>query len=450
MGVTGGSYGGYLTSWIIGHTDRFKAAVSCRSVNDLTSEMLSGDIAGPLFGKYEYGANPWDDPELYRLHSPLTYADKMDTPLLIQHSEKDLRTPITQGEELFTVLRSMHKPVRFLRVPEESHELTRSGAPFRRVENVENDPRLVQPLPRRRQARAAQDRAAMIGAAVDVGSNSVHLLVAKLTDGGLETLVDISEQLGLGDFVDDGGAIPEDSQRGLIYLLRQYRDVALAQGAEQVTFVGTEPLRRATNGRQVAELVERETGIPLQILDKEEEGKLAFVGVTRGAAGSQSMLIVDIGGGSTQAVFYDPNTGIRIEGLNVGSKRLSSEVVKHDPPTADEISRLRSRAAEEASSLPDAKPDRAVFVGGTATNIIRVRPLAAAEFDALFATLTTVPAADLAQRYILRPRRALQLAAGAALAEAILHRYGLTAAEVSDASLRDGAIIAAARDGLAR
>jgi dipeptidyl aminopeptidase/acylaminoacyl peptidase len=137
MGVTGGSYGGYLTSWIVGHTDRFKAAVSCRSVNDLASEMLTGDIAGPLFGNYEYGANPWDDPELYRSHSPLTYADKMDTPLLIQHSEKDLRTPITQGEELFTVLRSMHKPVRFLRVPEESHELTRSGAPFRRVDNVE-------------------------------------------------------------------------------------------------------------------------------------------------------------------------------------------------------------------------------------------------------------------------------------------------------------------------
>jgi exopolyphosphatase/guanosine-5'-triphosphate,3'-diphosphate pyrophosphatase len=285
----------------------------------------------------------------------------------------------------------------------------------------------------------------VIGAAVDVGSNSVHLLVASLSDGRLEPLVDVSEQLGLGDFVDDGGAIPEEPQRGLIYLLREYRDVALAQGAEQVTFVGTEPLRRAANGQQVAELVERETGIPLQILDKEEEGKLAFVGVTGGAAGSQSMLIVDIGGGSTQVVFYDPDGGLRIEGLDVGSKRLSSEVVLHDPPTTEEVSRLRSRAAEEASLLPAATPDRAVFVGGTATNIIRVRPLAAAEFDALFATLTSVPAADLAQRYILRPRRALQLAAGAALAEAILQRYGLKAAEVSDASLRDGAIIAAAR-----
>jgi dipeptidyl aminopeptidase/acylaminoacyl peptidase len=137
LGVTGGSYGGYLTSWIVGHTDRFKAAVSCRSVNDMTSEMLSGDIAGPLFGRYEYGVNPWEDPDLYWRHSPVAYAKDIHTPLLIQHAEKDLRCPITQGEELFTALRSMKREVRFMRVPDESHELTRSGAPFRRVENIE-------------------------------------------------------------------------------------------------------------------------------------------------------------------------------------------------------------------------------------------------------------------------------------------------------------------------
>ena len=137
LGVTGGSYGGYLTAWMIGHTDRFNAAVSCRGVYDLTSEMLSGDIAGPLFGSNEYGVNPWEDPELYRRHSPITYARDMRTPLLIQHAEKDLRCPITQAEELFTVLRSLKRPVRLMRVPDESHELTRSGAPFRRVENIE-------------------------------------------------------------------------------------------------------------------------------------------------------------------------------------------------------------------------------------------------------------------------------------------------------------------------
>jgi len=136
LGVTGGSYGGYLTSWIVGHTTRFRAAITCRSVNDLTSQMSTGDIAGPEFGRMELGAAPWEDVELYRAQSPITYAQNMRTPLLIQHSEKDLRTTIGQAEQLFTVLRTLRRPVRMMRVPDETHELTRSGTPFRRVENL--------------------------------------------------------------------------------------------------------------------------------------------------------------------------------------------------------------------------------------------------------------------------------------------------------------------------
>jgi dipeptidyl aminopeptidase/acylaminoacyl peptidase len=137
LGVTGGSYGGYLTSWIVGHTDRFRAAVTCRSVNDMSALMQSGDIGGPEFGRVHFGATPWDDPDLFRAHSPLSYASQIRTPLLIQHAERDLRTTVTQAEELFSVLRSLRRPVRLLRVPEESHELTRSGTPFRRVANLE-------------------------------------------------------------------------------------------------------------------------------------------------------------------------------------------------------------------------------------------------------------------------------------------------------------------------
>ena len=136
MGVTGGSYGGYLTSWIVGHSDRFKAAVTCRSVNDMISQMLSGDIGGPTFGLYAYGVLPWDDWDLYHRHSPLTYARDVTTPLLIQHAERDLRCTVTQAEELFAVLRSLRKTVRLMRVPDETHELTRSGTPFRRVDNL--------------------------------------------------------------------------------------------------------------------------------------------------------------------------------------------------------------------------------------------------------------------------------------------------------------------------
>jgi dipeptidyl aminopeptidase/acylaminoacyl peptidase len=136
LGVTGGSYGGYLTNWIIGHDQRFKAAITCRSVADMQTLFLTGDISGGEWAKTEFGGLPWTDPELFRRVSPIAYAQEMRTPLLIQHAERDLRTTVGQAEALFTVLRSLRRPVRFMRVPEESHELTRSGTPFRRVENL--------------------------------------------------------------------------------------------------------------------------------------------------------------------------------------------------------------------------------------------------------------------------------------------------------------------------
>jgi len=136
LGVTGGSYGGYLTNWIVGHDQRFKAAVTCRCVSDMTTLFLTGDISGGDWARIGFDAAPWEDPDYFREISPITYASAIRTPLLIQHSERDLRTTIAQAEALFTVLRSLRRPVRLLRVPEETHELTRSGTPFRRVENL--------------------------------------------------------------------------------------------------------------------------------------------------------------------------------------------------------------------------------------------------------------------------------------------------------------------------
>ena len=136
LGVTGGSYGGYLTNWIIGHTDRFRAALTCRSVVDMRALFLTGDISGGQWARLEFGRYPWEDPEYFDRISPLHHVAEIRTPLLIQHSERDLRTTILQAETLFTVLRSLRRPVRLMRVPEESHELTRSGTPFRRAESL--------------------------------------------------------------------------------------------------------------------------------------------------------------------------------------------------------------------------------------------------------------------------------------------------------------------------
>jgi dipeptidyl aminopeptidase/acylaminoacyl peptidase len=136
LGLTGGSYGGYLTNWILAHDGRFAAAITCRSVSDLQTLFLTGDIGGHEWPRYEFGGMPWERADVMREQSPITYAHRIRTPLLIQHSERDIRTTVGQAEALFSVLRAHRRPVRLMRVPEENHELTRSGTPFRRAENL--------------------------------------------------------------------------------------------------------------------------------------------------------------------------------------------------------------------------------------------------------------------------------------------------------------------------
>lgn len=136
LGVTGGSYGGYLTNWIIAHDQRFRAAMTCRSVSDMAMLFMTGDIAGGEWARQEFETTPWEDPAYYREISPIAYAQQIRTPLLIQHAERDIRTTMGQAEALFTVLRGHRRPVRLMRVPDENHELTRSGTPFRRIENL--------------------------------------------------------------------------------------------------------------------------------------------------------------------------------------------------------------------------------------------------------------------------------------------------------------------------
>ena len=133
LGVLGGSYGGFLTSWTVGHTDRFRAACSERAVNYHPSMFGTSDI-GHLFNEVEIGGLPWEMPDKYAERSPLTHAKNIHTPLLIIHSEDDLRCPIEQGEQLFVALKKQRKDAVFVRFPDENHELSRSGKPRHRLE----------------------------------------------------------------------------------------------------------------------------------------------------------------------------------------------------------------------------------------------------------------------------------------------------------------------------
>jgi dipeptidyl aminopeptidase/acylaminoacyl peptidase len=135
LGVLGGSYGGYMTSWIVSHTNRFKAAISERAVNNLVSMYGSSDV-GWVFKGY-HGDFVHDAVDKYLQISPWTYAKQIETPLLIMHSENDLRCNIEQAEVMFTTLRLLGKEVEMVRFPAESHELTRSGNPVHRVQRFE-------------------------------------------------------------------------------------------------------------------------------------------------------------------------------------------------------------------------------------------------------------------------------------------------------------------------
>jgi len=140
LAVSGGSYGGYATLWVVAHTNRYKAAIAERAVSNLSTEQLAADFAGANgFGKYDtpYGFGPyWDPSSLNYKESPLTFVQHVRTPLLLLHSDEDTRTPIDQTLQEFTALKILGRPVEYVDFPGENHDLSRTGAPLHRVERL--------------------------------------------------------------------------------------------------------------------------------------------------------------------------------------------------------------------------------------------------------------------------------------------------------------------------
>src|SRR6266516_1456353 len=132
IGVLGGSYGGFMTTWLVGHTNRFTAAISERACNAFDSFEGSSDIGWDFLRVYI-----GDDPERVKAQSPLTYADRIETPMLLIHSEEDWRCPIEQAQRLFVALKRRRAEVEMLVFPAEGHELSRSGLPSHRLARFE-------------------------------------------------------------------------------------------------------------------------------------------------------------------------------------------------------------------------------------------------------------------------------------------------------------------------
>jgi exopolyphosphatase / guanosine-5'-triphosphate,3'-diphosphate pyrophosphatase len=249
--------------------------------------------------------------------------------------------------------------------------------------------------------------------------------------------------------------VPADDLTSLVDVLKAYAVAARRSGAERVTIIGTDPLRRASNAGEVIAAIENATGVTMRVLTEQEEAMLTFVGATRGRIPDGPLVVVDIGGGSTELASWAPGRAVRVQSLPIGSSRLTTALVHNDPPTDAEMNQMFEAASDVAGEVAaDIVPAsdrggavRAVFVGGTATNVVRLGRLSREQLIADRLTLGRLTVDEIITRYSVRPRRAKQLAAGVAIVHALLNAFGIDSADVSDSSLRDGAIIAAARYG---
>ncbi len=310
--------------------------------------------------------------------------------------------------------------------------------------------------PRRGRATAEIERrnGSLICAAVDVGANSAHLLVGRVDGHRVEPLRDESALLGLGTDVDARGLIPAETRDRLVATLAGYAATARNLGAARIAFAGTEPLRRAADARAMVVAVEAATGVPFHVLDHHEEGLLTLLGATCGRPVEADLLVVDVGGGSTQLVLAGPSRRARATGLHIGGARLTQAHVAHDPPTAEEVGALRAAAIGALRDGPDAAPSQLIAVGGTSSNLAKIIPgalddriLTPERLVAALETLRTAPADAIATRFGIRPERARILAGGTAILEAILARYGVPRATVSEEGIREGLVLALARAG---
>ena len=296
----------------------------------------------------------------------------------------------------------------------------------------------------------------VVGASIDVGSNSVHLLVATIANHRLTTLADESVFLGLGKAVAERGFLGPAAREELADALAMYARVAREFGASWVTIAGTEPIRRSADGPAVVHEVEARTGLALHVLSHEEEALLTVVGVMAGRPVGRETLVVDVGGGSSEFCVVGPGAPPRAAGLRLGAARLTDRHVHHDPPTAEELDAIREDAQRVLSDAPAAAPGEIVAVGGTVSNLLKVIRFGASrgtltrdKTARAMASLATEPAAQAASRHGIREPRARILPAGAVIVDAILRHYGAEALRVSEAGIREGAILAAAHAGRA-
>jgi exopolyphosphatase / guanosine-5'-triphosphate,3'-diphosphate pyrophosphatase len=282
-------------------------------------------------------------------------------------------------------------------------------------------------------------------ACIDIGSNTTRLLVAEPADGQLREVMQQRAFTRLGKGLRRNEAIPARKLAEVAMVVGTQVRLAEELGAGELRAVATAAIRRAANGDRLCEVVREASGVEVEILDGDEEARLAFVGATKtlGHPVEGEVAVADVGGGSSELALGTVAEGVRWSAsFRVGSGFLADSYLHSDPPSIDELDAVRHHAAGTFEGLELPAPSFGVAVGGSATSLRRLVG-ASLEHETLergVRFLATTPIAEVARRFELEPERVRLLPAGILILEAISDRLGC-ALQIGRGGLREGVIL---------
>jgi exopolyphosphatase/guanosine-5'-triphosphate,3'-diphosphate pyrophosphatase len=284
-------------------------------------------------------------------------------------------------------------------------------------------------------------------AALDVGSNTVHILVADVVRGKLVDVAHYVEMPDLGAQVAKSGVIGSRAGRAL-RALRKVVEEARTHGYEQLIACATQAVRQASDGAAFVRQASKEIGVPIRIISSRREATLSFLGAASRHAVRREWALVDLGGASTEVVIARDHQILRSAALQIGSGVLAAAYLS-DPPRPEERAKLRRAALRELAQAPDGDVERLVATGGTASNLpsilARRNPptvLTTADLLTCEARLDGHRARHLATQYGLPANRVKALRAGVEALLLLLDWYGLALLHVSHEGLRHGMLLA--------
>lgn len=285
----------------------------------------------------------------------------------------------------------------------------------------------------------------MLCAAIDIGSNTTRLLVAEPVNGQLKKAMEQRAYTRIGKAVDGDGEIPAEKAREVADVVATQVRLARELGAETIRSVATAAVREAANGAAVAAQIGAASGVPVDVLSEEEEGRLSFIGATKtlGHPAEGTIGVVDVGGGSTELILGSvPGGAAEVRSWRVGSGALADELIASDPPSAAEIRRVRDRIEDVFEGAEIEPPAQAVAVGGSATSLRKLVG-AVLEYETLERAVRVLcgePAAEVARRFELDPVRVRILPTGVLLLEKLSELLGQPL-QIGKGGLREGVVL---------